>query len=270
MHRCSPANVPIRCRPHRQTRHNTSTHLLLHFSNAPHPCHPQISICSIQTTTLQYASSASRRHMHLPLAHLGNEHESLPYHEGAEDDHGEVEALEEELALVRPELLELEDLLVYHLPEHCFFVTIQGKICERGGQGGSNATAAERQEQQPNGRGGWLPQAELQGVGGYATVSYLYNVPHFSHKNLLLFVHVANKSVRRIEPEGGRNGGATPSPLSYRRHMMCWFGSCGRTAAFRLPPAGSPWFLLSSNRQIKRRRNLLVCITTDERRVTRT
>jgi hypothetical protein len=54
------------------------------------------------------------------LPHLGNEHEALPYHEGAEDDHGEVEALKKELALVRPELLELEDLLVYHLPDHCF------------------------------------------------------------------------------------------------------------------------------------------------------
>ena len=96
--------------------------------------------------------------MYLPLeAHLGNEHEPLPYHEGAEDDHGEVEALEEELALVRPELLELEDLLVYHLPEHCFLCLFEAKnVCERG-QGGSNATAAERrQEQQPNGRGGWL------------------------------------------------------------------------------------------------------------------
>ena len=51
-------------------------------------------------------------------SHLGNEHEALPDHEGAEDDHGEVEALEEELALVRPELLQLEDLLVYHFSEH--------------------------------------------------------------------------------------------------------------------------------------------------------
>ena len=80
--------------------------------------------------------------MNLSLSHLGNEHESLPYHEGAEDDHGEVEALEEELALVRPELLELEDLLVYHLPEHCFFVSIQGKICERGGQQCNSGRAA--------------------------------------------------------------------------------------------------------------------------------
>ena len=30
----------------------------------------------------------------------------------------DVEALEEELALVRPELLQLEDLLVYHFSEH--------------------------------------------------------------------------------------------------------------------------------------------------------
>ncbi len=51
-------------------------------------------------------------------SHLGNKHEALPDHEGAEDDHGEVEALEEELALVRPELLQLEDLLVYHFSEH--------------------------------------------------------------------------------------------------------------------------------------------------------
>ena len=55
-------------------------------------------------------------------SHLGNEHEALPDHEGAEDDHGEVEALEEELALVRPELLQLEDLLVYHFSEH--FLTL--------------------------------------------------------------------------------------------------------------------------------------------------
>ena len=120
--------------------------------------------------------------MYLPLeAHLGNEHEPLPYHEGAEDDHGKVEALEEELALVRPELLELEDLLVYHLPEHCFFVTIKAKYVSEVGK-----VAAMQQRQSGRSSNSQMDvevgsRPEVQGVGGYATISYLFNLPHFSH-----------------------------------------------------------------------------------------
>ena len=48
----------------------------------------------------------------------------------------------------------------------------------------SNAIAAERQSGRAAGataKWTWrLAQAELQGVKGYGTLSYLFNVPHFS------------------------------------------------------------------------------------------
>lgn len=135
------------------------THVPLHFPNPNHATRKS-------TNATSKPPHSNTHHLHLvgiPIsaAHLGNEHEPLPYHEGAEDDHGEVEALEEELALVRPELLELEDLLVYHLPEHCFYYC--RKVYGRGGQG-----AAMQQRQ--SGRSNSQMDVEV-GFGGAAARS---------------------------------------------------------------------------------------------------
>ena len=134
------------------------THVPLHFPNPKHATRKS-------TNATSKPPHSNTHHLHLvgiPIsaAHLGNEHEPLPYHEGAEDDHGEVEALEEELALVRPELLELEDLLVYHLPEHCFYYC--RKVCGRGGQG---AAMQQRQSGRSNSQMDVL-DVEVAGFGG--------------------------------------------------------------------------------------------------------
>lgn len=42
----------------------------------------------------------------------GDEHESLPDHQGREDDHGQVQTLERQVALVFPQLLQFHLLAV--------------------------------------------------------------------------------------------------------------------------------------------------------------
>lgn len=57
-----------------------------------------------------------------PLPYLGQKHESLPNHQRRKDNHCQIQDLKEQLTFVRPELFQLQDLLIYHILNHdCLF-----------------------------------------------------------------------------------------------------------------------------------------------------
>jgi hypothetical protein len=60
----------------------------------------------------------TKTHNQIRITNLGVTHESLPDHQGRKDDHCKVQQLKEKLALVCPELLELQHLFVDYVFNH--------------------------------------------------------------------------------------------------------------------------------------------------------